>query len=66
MSNTANTSAQTEQALIITGIPAYAANLQETIRLFDPDTANYSGIALPVETVKMLMRTGHKAFMRIF
>lgn len=64
---TANTSSpQSETVLVLTGIPAYAANLQQTIRLFDPETGNYSGLALPVSTIEHLMRTGEKVYMRIF
>lgn len=63
---TANTTPATTEALILTGTPAYAANLQQEIRLFDPETGNYSGLALPVSVIEHLMRTGQQVFMRIF
>ena len=61
-----NASPTSETVLVMTGIPLYAANLEHTVRLFDPDTGNYSGLAFPVETIEDLMRTGRKVFMRIY
>lgn len=54
------------EVLVTTGIPLYAANLEHTIRLFDPETGNYSGLAVPVAFVEEMMRTGRPVFMRIY
>jgi hypothetical protein len=60
-------SSPTPTTLILArGIPLYAANLVHTVRLFDPETGNYSGLALPVDVVKDLMRTGHSLYMRFY
>lgn len=54
------------EVLVTTGIPLYAANLEHTIRLFDPETGNYSGLAVSVAFVEEMMRTGRQVFMRIY
>lgn len=62
----ANGTPTSETVLMMTGIPLFAANLEHTVRLFDPETGNYSGLAFPIETVEELMRTGQKVFTRIY
>lgn len=62
----ANGTPTSETVLMMTGVPLYAANLEHTVRLFDPETGNYSGLAFPIETVEELMRTGQKVFTRIY